>query len=170
METPERQVLAEVRQQVQEAWKDVPQPPSSEIVTTLDDDSILVKQYFSGRQIKDVDLFDRRISQEHSFSVFTVAASHYYIQAYLLYCLDIDRHLRIPNSGCGDTPAIIAIDELCGKRGKNRMPPYTPDQRSAIKCLLIIIRDFPDFYYVRGRIDQLESCIKWWERAQTQSG
>lgn len=167
MPVPDIKRADEIMQNVVDSWRAVRRPDDSDIVIADPPDSEIIRSYFSGRQAEDVDLWNGQIAQEHPFDYFTPNASRYFIQAYLLYALDIRKFLDQVVPRCCDTPLIVLVSCLAKKNAPSKNPEFTLAQICCIVDFLGFVRSHLDFYCYKDESKYIDRGIASWVAAKS---
>lgn len=162
MDKPGVIAAAALRERIIDAWREVP-TPATVMSYPGHEEWEPVESYFTGRSIKEVDLFTSPVQETSCLGLMTEEAVHYYIRAYLLYLLAVERHAADVVPGCLGTPSIDALHSLCCESGVEH-PLYSADQARCIRDVLKYVEQHLDFYFVRDeeRLEKLWNAIGHW--------
>ena len=155
MSRPDEHEMQELITCIRRAWAG--SPPTGAVELTLPE-AKAVASYFDGRSVDEINLSSAAISEEHPFDCgLTSSGRTYYVAAYMLHCL-------AANSGslgiCCDTPCVILLHYLTGKRHRLERLQLADTARACVLQFLQLVQRHPDFFCAEDRLGAVGRAIE----------
>jgi hypothetical protein len=147
VEHPSDNEVAALRDDILRAWAQQPAPTAAQAV--LRDDPGPPDEFFIGKDWRTIELEDPEQYGDCPLANLHSTAAVYFTPAYLLHCLDIQRHLASPCRRCWSTPSDHLITFLAfGERSMDGLlrHPYSPEQLACVRDFLRLVLKYPEFY------------------------